>query len=68
MASIDIATCLTSRQAAKALNLSTDTVKTYCQRGLIAGVKAGNSWLIPKAEVERYKRDRQAPGRPRKEN
>lgn len=64
MATIDTATLLTTAEAAGILDLSTDSVKIYCQKGQIDGIKIGHIWMIPKAEVMRYKRERKPIGRP----
>jgi hypothetical protein len=70
MAMIDPRDFLTCSQAAKALRLTPDTVRQYCNNAkrdrtpTLDALHIGRDWLIPKTEVARYKRDRQRPGRP----
>jgi len=64
MTSIEINDYLSTAQVAAKLSLTTDTVKKYCQSGKIAAIKAGQSWLISKSEVARYRKNRQPAGRP----
>jgi len=67
MPQIDTADMLTTSKFAEFIDASADTVKKYCQRGVITGaVKAGHSWLIPKSEVAKFQRSRRKPGRPPK--
>ena len=58
----------TTSQAAVELGVDTDTVKKYCncdpQR--IKGEKIGNSWMIPQSEIERYRKEKNSMGRPKK--
>lgn len=61
---LDTDKILTTAQFAELVGSSTDTIKKYCQRGAILGIKAGNSWLIPKAEVDRFTQARRPRGRP----
>lgn len=57
---------LPTADVADALGLGTDTVKIYCQKGILQAIKIGSLWLVHKSEVKRYKRDRKNVGRPRK--
>lgn len=66
MATIDTTDFMTTAQAAKALDLSVDTIKKYCQQGDLSGVKVGSIWLVPKSEIKRYKEERKDVGRPSK--
>lgn len=68
MTTINTEDYLTSSQVAERLNLTTDTVKIYCQRGVIQAVKFGQTWMIHKEEVDRYQEQRKGPGRPTAEN
>lgn len=58
------------KQAAKALKLSPESVRVYCNNAksgktpALHGMNFGREWLIPKTEIERYKRERSDPGRP----
>jgi excisionase family DNA binding protein len=57
---------LPTADVAAALGLGTDTVKIYCQKGILRAIKLGSQWLIEKSEIKRYKRDRKTVGRPKK--
>lgn len=60
---------LTPEEAADELGLTADTIRRYCnhtQSPKLKGEKLGRDWLIPKKEVERYKRERRETGRPPK--
>lgn len=59
-------TYLTVEETAEALGLSIDSVRRYCnaKKPKLVGRKLGREWFIPKAEIERYKRERQGVGRP----
>ena len=55
---------VTTRELAERLGVAQVTVKSWCQRGLLAGaVKAGSGrramWLIPEAALEEF----EPPGR-----
>jgi excisionase family DNA binding protein len=56
----------TVEEAAQALGLAVDSVRRYCNatKPKINAKKAGRDWLIPKSEIERYRRERNAVGRP----
>jgi excisionase family DNA binding protein len=56
----------TSAEAAEILELTRDTVQHYCQgeSPKINAEKIGRDWLIPKSEIDRYKRERRTVGRP----
>lgn len=51
---------LSTREAAEILGLNYHTLRHYCQgdNPRIKAEKIGRDWLIPRAEVERYKRER----------
>jgi hypothetical protein len=59
---------LNTADAAAKLGLDTDTVKRYCNAKppRLKGIKLGKSWLIPKAEIERYRKEESSRGRPKK--
>lgn len=59
---------LTAEQAAGELGLAVDTVRRYVYRGLIEASKFGHQIAITRAEVERYRKERKAPGRPVERN
>lgn len=56
----------TTAEAAERLGLNRDTVRHYCQgdEPRIKATKVGRDWLIPRAEIDRYERDRRDVGRP----
>jgi hypothetical protein len=56
---------LTIEQAAKEINRHENTLRQHCQRGYL-GRKHGRDWVITRAELDRFKRDRRNPGRPPK--
>lgn len=60
----------TTAEAAEALGLGRATVQHYCQGDAprIKATKLGRDWLIPKAEIDRYKRERRDVGRPPSES
>jgi excisionase family DNA binding protein len=47
---------LTVPEAARALGLTTQTIRTRIARGHMTAVKYGRDWLLTPAEVERWKR------------
>jgi excisionase family DNA binding protein len=56
---------LSTEQAAKELELAAGTISHYCLAGKpLRGVRVGKDWKVPRAEVERYKRQRRKAGRP----
>lgn len=57
---------LTVDEAAKALGLAVDSVRRYCnaEKPKLYAEKFGRDWLIPKSEIDRYKRERNTVGRP----
>lgn len=67
LSKIETEDMLTTAEFAAQIKATADIVKKYCQRGAIFGaVKAGHSWLIPRDEVARFKRNRRKRGRPPK--
>lgn len=67
MPQIDTTNMLTTADFAKLVNSKADIIQKYCQRKVIDGVvKAGHSWLIPREQVEKFKRNRRKRGRPPK--
>lgn len=48
---------LTPAEAAKALRVSTETVRRWCRRGAVRHHRVGGQWRIPRAEVERILRE-----------
>jgi excisionase family DNA binding protein len=48
---------LTVSQAAEALNASTQTIRNWIRSDRLTGVRIGNRFLIPRAEVERLRGD-----------
>lgn len=64
---IDTSDMLTTAGFAELVGSKPDIIQKYCQRKVISGVvKAGHSWLIPRLEVEKFKKNRRKPGRPPK--
>jgi excisionase family DNA binding protein len=61
---IDLDTHLSPEQAAKVIGASPDTIRRYCNRGVIKAIKAGSALLIPIEECERFKTQRRGKGRP----
>lgn len=51
-------------QAAALIGISKQQVQRLVTAGLIQAQKFGRSWLIPRAEVERYQKERKPAGRP----
>ena len=41
---------------------SADTIKKYCQRQVIRGLRVGVSWMIPVSEIDRFQRERRSQG------
>jgi excisionase family DNA binding protein len=64
MKMIDLDQHLSPEQAAKVIGASPDTVRRYCNRGIIKAVKAGSALLISLAECERFRDQRRGRGRP----
>lgn len=58
MATINTNEVLTTKEAASLLRVTVDTVKKYCQIGRIKAINVGRQWLIPKAEITRYNKER----------
>lgn len=47
---------ISTQEAAKMLDVDSRTVNQMCTSGVIRGaVKVGNSWAIPRSEIERLK-------------
>lgn len=57
----------TTAEAAAELGVSTDSIKRYCNATppRLKAEKVGHSWMIPKSEIERYKKTASATGRPK---
>ncbi len=58
-------TYFTTTEASELLGLDRRTVSQYCKRGILDAVKVGRDWLLPKSEVDRYKKERHRPGNPK---
>lgn len=56
----------TCEQAAKKLRMKPDTVRRYVHRGLIDAGIVGSVYLISEAELQRFRREKRAPGRPKR--
>jgi excisionase family DNA binding protein len=61
---IDLENHLTADQVAALLNAKVDTIRKHCHRGVIKVIRVGSSILIPREEVERFKKERRGRGRP----
>jgi hypothetical protein len=70
VATIDTNDYLTCVQAAKALGLSPESVRAYCNNEskgatpALKGMHVGRDWIIHKSEIARYKKERNSRGRP----
>lgn len=53
---------ITTRQAAAMLGIDHRSVSRLAHRGVLQARKQGRDWLIERAEVERYARERRPPG------
>lgn len=53
-------------EAAAELGLTVDSVRRYCNatKPKLIAQKFGREWFIPKSEISRYRRERNAVGRP----
>lgn len=57
-------------RAAEVLGLSSDSIRRYLNNAkagktpFLSGIQVGREWLIHKAEIARYKKERQSKGRP----
>ena len=60
MSTLELMTC---EQAAKALNVSADRVRQFCQEGRL-GQKLGGRWVIPADEVKLFDQIPRTTGRP----
>lgn len=56
----------TCEQAAKKLRMKADTIRRYVHRGLISAGIIGSVYLIADAEVQRFRREKRDPGRPKR--
>lgn len=57
---------LTTSQVANELGITETTVRRYCNEGRM-GTKIGRQWLITRDELDRFKKSRREPGRPKKQ-
>lgn len=56
----------TTSEAAKYLGFAEDTIRRYIYRGLICGKKIGNTLVVTKSELDRYKVEKRGRGRQKK--
>ena len=56
----------TTSEAATYLGFAEDTIRRYIYRGLIDGRKRGNTLIVTKSELDRYKQEKRNPGRQKK--
>jgi excisionase family DNA binding protein len=56
----------TTSEAASYLGFAEDTIRRYIYRGLIRSQKLGNTLLVSKSELDRYKVEKRNPGRQKK--
>lgn len=61
---VDEGRVLTVPEAARYLRLSVSTVYRLLHRGVLPGVKVGNSWRIPLDALSDYLHGGRPPGRP----
>ena len=54
----------TVTDAAKYLNYSEHTVRTYLLEGCLRGKKLGQNWLVSQEECDRFKQSRKPRGNP----
>ena len=52
----------TTSEAANYLGFAEDTIRRYIYRGLISGQKIGNTILVTKSELDRYKKEKRNRG------
>lgn len=70
LATIETRDYLNCAAAAEALELSADSVRVYLNNAkhgrtpALEGLQVGRDWLIHKAEIARYKKERKDRGRP----
>lgn len=57
---------LTTAEAAAYLGFAEDTVRRYVYRRLISAQKLGNTLIVEKSELDRYKQEKRNPGRQKK--
>lgn len=55
----------TAKEAAPLLGISPGSVRAFIKRGTIAATKRGRDWFITQDEIDRYNRERRAPGSPK---
>lgn len=55
----------TTAQAAKILKLKPVTIRQYCADGRIDCSKFGRDWVITEESLEKFRKERRKPGRPR---
>lgn len=56
----------TTAEAASYLGFAEDTIRRYVYRGLINAEKLGNTLIVSKSELDRYKSEKRNPGRQKK--
>ena len=56
----------TTSEAAAYLGFAEDTMRRYIYRKLIRGQKIGRTIVISKTECDRYRKEKRAPGRQKK--
>lgn len=70
VANIETRDYLNCGRAAEVLGLSSDSIRRYLNNAktgktpFLSGIQVGREWLIHKAEIARYKKERQSKGRP----
>lgn len=60
-----IAKLYSTQQAAAYLSLRPETIKYHVDRGNLKSVKVGHSLVFSRIDLDRFKRHRRRPGRPR---
>ena len=61
---VDLDNLLTADEVAELIGVKVDAIRKHCHRKTIKTVKIGNSVLIPRDEMERFKSERRGRGRP----
>jgi len=61
---VDLENLLTADEVAELVGVRVDAIRKHCHRKTIKTIKVGNSVLIPRDEMERFRVERRGRGRP----